>query len=238
LEEVLRRLARHQLKVHADKSKFWGFEMEFLGFTLCHESIRTQEKKVEAMQALQMPKKVKQVHSILGLVNCYKQFIPHHSGLLAPLTALTRKNKKFVWSTECKCSLATVKKTLSKNITLTILDFKKPFDIYTDANKVQLGAVIEHEGKPLAFYSRKLSDAQPHYTVMELELLSIVETLQEYFMILLGHIVKVYMDHKNLTFDNFTTDHVCRWRLIVEEYGPKTIDIKGCTNVVANKLSR
>jgi RNase H-like domain found in reverse transcriptase len=90
-----------------------------------------------------------------------------------------------------------------------------------------LGAVIEQEGKPLAFYSRKLSDAQTRYTVTELELLSIVETLQEYRTILLGHIIKIYTDHKNLTFDNFTTDRVRRWRLIVEEYGPDIIYIKG-----------
>jgi hypothetical protein len=76
LEEVLRRLARHWLKVHAYKSKFCGFETEFLGFTLC-EGICPQEKKVEAIQALQTPKNIKQVRSILGLVNYYKQFIPH-----------------------------------------------------------------------------------------------------------------------------------------------------------------
>jgi RNase H-like domain found in reverse transcriptase len=62
---------------------------------------------------------------------------------------------------------------LSKDITLTSPDFKKFFEIYTDASKVQLGAVIEQEGKPLAFYSRKLSDAQTHCTVTELELVSI-----------------------------------------------------------------
>jgi hypothetical protein len=63
-------------------------------------------------------------------------------------------------------------------------------------------------------------------------------TLEEYHTILLGHIIKVYTDHKNLTFDNFTTDRVRRWRVIIEEYGSKIIYIKGCTNVVADTLSR
>jgi hypothetical protein len=35
------------------------------------------------------------------------------------------------------------------------------------------------------------------------------------------------MDHKNLTFSNFTTDRVTRWRLIVEEYGPKIVYLPG-----------
>jgi RNase H-like domain found in reverse transcriptase len=91
-----------------------------------------------------------------------------------------------------------VKQLLSKHITLTFPDFNKPFDIYTDASTVQLGTVIEQEGKLLAFYSRKLSDAKTRYTITELELLSIVKTSQEYRTILLGHIIKVYTDHKNL----------------------------------------
>jgi hypothetical protein len=45
LQEVLHRLALHQLEIHADKSKFCGFETEFIGFTLCSEGIRPQERR-------------------------------------------------------------------------------------------------------------------------------------------------------------------------------------------------
>jgi hypothetical protein len=48
----------------------------------------------------------------------------------------------------------------------------------------------------------------------------------------------VYTNHKNLPFDNFTTDRVHRWKLIAEEYGPEIIYIKSGTNVVADMLSR
>jgi RNase H-like domain found in reverse transcriptase len=43
-----------------------------------------------------------------------------------------------------------VKQTLSQKITLMLPDFDKHFEIYNDASKIQLGAVIE-EGKLLAF---------------------------------------------------------------------------------------
>ena len=60
---------------------------------------------------------------------------------------------------------------------------KKPLvlgDIYTDASTKQLGAVITQDNRPIAFFSRKLSDAQSKYTVTELELLAIVCTSNAY----------------------------------------------------------
>jgi transposase InsO family protein len=65
-----------------------------------------------------------------------------------------------------------------------------------------------------------------------------VETLREYKCILLGHLITIYTDHKNLTFSNFTTDRITRWRLIVEEYGPKIVYLPGKCNIIANALSR
>jgi hypothetical protein len=76
------------------------------------------------------------------------------------------------------------------------------------------------------------------YTVTELKLLAIAETLHEYKCILHGHLITIYTDHKNLTFSNFTTDRVTHWRLIVEEYSPKIVYLPGKRNIIANALSR
>jgi hypothetical protein len=35
-----------------------------------------------------------------------------------------------------------------------------------------------------------------------------------------------------------TPDRVCQWRLLLEEYGPKIVYIKGIYNIVANTTSR
>ena len=117
-------------------------------------------------------------------------------------------------------------------------DFSKPFVIHTDASHYQLGAVISQDNKPIAFYSRKLNDAQTRYMTTERELLSIVETLKEYKNILLGHEIIVHTDHKNLVYKHFNTERVMRWRLLLEEFGPKLLYIKGGDNIVADALSR
>ena len=90
------------------------------------------------------------------------------------------------------------KRIIAKETTLAYPDFDKPFVIHTDASHYQLGAVISQDNKPIAFYSRKLNDAQTRYTTTERELLSIVETLKAYRNILLGHKNVTHTDHKNL----------------------------------------
>jgi hypothetical protein len=172
------------------------------------------------------------------MLNHYKAMIPRCSHLLTPLTALTKKNVKFEWTKEHQQAFDLLKNSLACEVVLAYPDFTVPFEIYTDASKYQIGSIITQKDKPLAFYSRKLTDPQTRYTVTELELLAIVETLHEYKCILLGHLITIYTDHKNLTFSNFTTDRVTRWRLIVEEYGPKIVYLPGKRNVIADALSR
>ena len=57
---------------------------------------------------------------------------------------------------------------------------------------------------------------------------------------LFGQKLKIYTDHKNLTRDALgsTSDRVYRWRLLLEEYGPEILYIKGIDNTVADAISR
>jgi RNase H-like domain found in reverse transcriptase len=125
----------------------------------------------------------------------------------------------------------TIKRVIARDVHLAYPDF-------ADASDKQLGAVITHEGRPIAYYSCKLNSSQLNYTTTEKELLAIVETLKEFRTILLGQTVVIYTDHKNLTYKVFNTQRVMRWRLLIEEYGPTLEYVKGVNNVVADALSR
>jgi len=67
---------------------------------------------------------------------------------------------------------------------LSYPDFSREFHVYADASDYQLGGVITQDGKPIAYYTRKLNKAQSKYQTGEKELLSIVETLKEFQNIL------------------------------------------------------
>ena len=53
-----------------------------------------------------------------------------------------------------------IKRLIGREVLLGYPDFNAPFEIHTDASKLQLGAVISQKGKPIAFYSRKMNSAQ------------------------------------------------------------------------------
>jgi hypothetical protein len=117
-------------------------------------------------------------------------------------------------------------------------DFSKVFEIYTDASSKQLGAVITQDNRPIAFFSWKLFNAQCKYSITKIELLAKVETLKEFKGMLWGRNIKVFTDHANLTRDalGLTSDQVYRWRLLLEEYGPKIVYVKGIYNTVADAV--
>ena len=87
----------------------------------------------------------------------------------------------------------------------------------------QLGGVIKQEGRPLAYYSRKLIAAEKNYTTIEKECWAIVEILKCFWTVLLGSHITVFTDHKNLTHEmtKFATQWVLHWWLQLEEYGAK-----------------
>jgi hypothetical protein len=55
-----------------------------------------------------------------------------------------------------------------------------------------------------------------------------------------GQTIKVYTDHKNLTQDalGLTSDRVYHWQLLLEEFAPEIVYIKGIHNTVADAISQ
>ncbi len=77
------------------------------------------------------------------------------------------------------------------------------------------------------------------YSITEIELLAIVETLKE-FRMLWGQNIKLFTDHANLMRDalGLTSDQVYQWRLLLEKYRPEIIYIKGIHNTMADAVLR
>ena len=62
--------------------------------------------------------------------------------------------------------------------------------------------------------------------------------LKEYRKILQGGVVRVYTDHKNLTFNTLSVQRVLRWRIFMDEFDLSLGYIEGKNNVLADAFSR
>ena len=124
-------------------------------------------KKVEAIQALAVPKTCKQLRNFISMINFYCGMWQNRSKLLASLTALTSKNVKYDWKYKHQKCFDAIKRVIGREVLLAYPYFNAPFEIHTDASKLQIGAVISQKGKPIAFYSRKINSAQNNYTTTD-----------------------------------------------------------------------
>jgi hypothetical protein len=81
---------------------------------------------------------------------------------------------------------------------------------------------------------------QRKYSITEIELLAIVKTLKEFKGMLWGQNIKVFTDHANLMRNalGLTSDQVYQSSLLMEEFKPEIVYIKGIHNTVADAVLR
>lgn len=91
IERVLQLLQDHELHVHLEKTFLSKEEVEYLGYMLMKEGIKSHTSKIIPIMNLKEPKTMKKLKSFLGFVNYYKKLWNHWSHMLEPLTKLTLK---------------------------------------------------------------------------------------------------------------------------------------------------
>ena len=239
VHEVLRRLHEKNLAVNARKSYWAVDEVDYLGFRLTRQGVKPQAKKIAALMNMEAPRNKRTLRRLIGMVNYYRYMWKKRSHIMAPLTELISKNVPFKWEKRHQKSLEELKQMIGHEVLLSFPDYTQPFQLYTDASDLQMGAVLMQGKKTLAFFSKKLNKAQRNYGVGEKEMLSTVEALKEFHTMIYGYPIDVYTDHKNWTHDKAMRNaRVIRWRLLMQDYNPTIHYVPGEKNIVADALSR
>jgi RNase H-like domain found in reverse transcriptase len=148
--------------------KFLADEVKYLGFILLNKGIRANPEKIEAIKKLTVPKSRKELRSFIGLCSFICGTVNRYSEYMAPLTDLLSMKKQFKWTEAHTDAFKQVQEAVMQSTMLSFPDYSLPFEIFCDASKYQVGAIIAQKTpKGLA---AKMTPAQCCYTVMEQEL--------------------------------------------------------------------
>lgn len=112
------------------------------------------------------------------------------------------KKGKFEWGEEANLSFAQIKEKLTTAPLLTLPNFDKLFTLECDALIIGIGAVLSQDGKPVAFFSEKLSDARQKWSTYELKFYAIYRFVHHWEQYLFQREFVLYTDHEALKYFN------------------------------------
>jgi len=80
-------------------------------------------------------------------------------------------------------------------------DYDQVFEIFADASSKQLGTVMTQDNMPITVFSRKLSETQQKYSIIELELLGHSGNTKKFKGMLWGQRIKVWTNQQIIIQD-------------------------------------
>jgi hypothetical protein len=132
------------------------------------------------------------------MVNFLAKYIPNESTITAPLRELLKSDAVWDWQHEHDSALNKLKHLLTSGPVLQFYDVHKPVTIQTDASQFGLGSSLIQGGRPVAYASRALTNAEQNYAQIEKEMLAICFSCEKFHQYIYGKQVLIESDHRPL----------------------------------------
>jgi hypothetical protein len=189
---VLEALRKHKLYANLKKSKFFVYELEFLGHKISRRGIEACDNKAAKILDWPVPRSVSDVRAFLGLVRYIASFLPKlatYTRVLNPLTSKFAEKCFPEWTERHQEAFEAIKELVVSHECLTVINHDDPGDnkifVMCDTSDYSTGAVLSwgeswETARPVAFDSGPLKDAELNYPVHEKELLAIIRALKKW----------------------------------------------------------
>ncbi|CAJ0606315.1 unnamed protein product [Cylicocyclus nassatus] len=175
----------------------------------------------------------------------FRRFIHNFATIAAPLTALTKKNTPFDWTSQCEEAMKYLKKALTTAPILAAPRLGKPFTIETDSSAKGVAGILKQEQdglqRVIAYASRTLNKHEARYPAIELEALGLVYAVQKFRPYIDGAKCTVITDHaplKALLHRKDLTGRLAKYQIVLQEFDIDIVYRPGKKNAVCDALSR
>lgn len=246
LEEVFSRLLDHGLKLSVKKCQLFRESVNYLGHVLTRDGVKPSDHNVKALMSLPIPKTVRDVKRINGLVNYYSRFIPNIASIMAPLYRITSE-KKLKWTEDCNNALNEIKRILCSYPILSYPRFgpNDRFILTTDGSGTGIGATLSQiqdgEERTLGYGSVSFNSSQTKYSATDKELAALRWGVKHFKPFLFGRKFTIRVDHQSILY---LDQMKCIDNRLMRTYDDLQIGdfdieyLRGSDNVVADTLSR
>lgn len=239
LHEVLI-LRKQQLFAKKTKCYFGTSQIEYLRHVLHVGTVSMDKSKIECISSWLVPSLVKELRSFLGLSGYYRKFIKDYEVMAKLLTELLKKNG-WSWSDQASMAFQALKGALCASPVLVLPNFQLEFTVDTDTSGFGIGAVLQQQGRPVAFFSKALGVRHQALSIYEKKMLAVLLAVRKWHTYLVGRHFKIRTDHQSLRFLSnqmvITPFQQC-WVAKMLGYDFEVSYLKGINNRVADALSR
>ncbi len=238
------------ISLNKDKFCFGEKEVLFAGYHISEKGYRISDAITEAIAKFPTPSCRKDLKSYMGLVNQTGHSTKEIAKSLEPLRPLMTSKNDFLWTANHDVAFQESREKLSKIVTLTFFDMRKPTRVRTDASKAGLGFLLQQKHgdcwKCVQAGSRFLTSTESRYAVIEQEMLGVAWALHKCKYLVKGlPNIEVITDHSPLVpiinnhrLDEIENPRLLRLRIKMQGFNLTAKWEKGIVNEAADALSR
>lgn len=232
------------VKFNERKVQYAQSEIHYIGHIFSENGRRVDPDRIEAVTHMENPKNVKELQRFLGMINYMRSFLPNLATITAPLRELLKKDVCWHWTRSQQEAMDKLKILITSTPVLQAFDVTAEVVVQCDASKDGVGFCLLQNGKPVAYGSRSLTDAQRNYGQIEKEFLAILMACEKFHQYIYGKRITVQTDHRPLVSimaKNLSQIHSYRLQRIKLKLMRYIIDMKyvpGKYLHIADHLSR
>ncbi|XP_059059911.1 uncharacterized protein LOC131853113 [Achroia grisella] len=164
LAKFMATVAKYKITLNKDKCNFGSETINILGYTIENNVVRPDKERLKPLLSMPAPTDINSLKRVLGMFANYSKRINNYSEKISNLAT----NNSFPLSRDAEISFESLKKDIA-NAALIAIDDTQMFTVETDASEHALAATLSQNSRPVAFFSRLLTESERNHSSIEKE---------------------------------------------------------------------
>lgn len=143
--ECLKCLLKNGLPINIWKCQFLNYQISLLGFALTEDKLQLGKKSVKKLFQASLPKTIKGLMRILGMLNFCGPFILDYKRQVAPIVELMSSKSDKRWTVKHTVALNNLVELIWHSLTIHLVDPSLPAKLHCDSDDQFCSVVLTQQ---------------------------------------------------------------------------------------------